>query len=134
MPNHSADARLITETMDEPRPEHLLYVPRAFAPVHKRALGVAVGAVIGLAFFLVTAFHVVLNPEPALPIGLLAQFFFGYEVSWRGSVVGLFWGFFTGFVAGWFAAFVHNFVTAITIFVFKARGELAQTKDFLDHI
>jgi hypothetical protein len=109
-------------------------LPRAFAPVHKRALGVAVGCVFGLAFLLVTAFHVVLTPVPALPIALLSQFFYGYEVSWRGAAVGLCWGLTTGFVAGWFVAFVYNFATAITVFVFKARGELAQTRDFLDHI
>jgi hypothetical protein len=109
-------------------------LPRAFAPVHKRALGVAVGCVFGLAFLLVTAFHVVLTPAPALPIALLSQFFYGYEVSWRGAAVSLFWGFATGFVAGWFVAFVYNLATAITVFAFKARGELAQTRDFLDHI
>ena len=106
----------------------------AFAPVHKRALGVAVGCVVGLGFFALTAFHIVLHPTNAPNIALLAHFFYGYEVSWRGALVGFCWGSFTGFVAGWFVAFVHNLVTALKVFVFKTRGELAQTKDFLDHI
>jgi len=109
-------------------------LPHAFAPLHKRALGVAVGCVAGLAFFSVTAFHVVLRPADAPPLALLSQYFYGYEVSWRGALVGLFWGFFTGFVAGWFVAFVRNLVTAIKIFIFRAKSELSQTKDFLDHI
>ena len=109
-------------------------LPLAFAPLHKRALGVAVGCVAGLGFFAVTAFHVVLRPADAPPLALLAQYFYGYEVSWRGAFVGLFWGFFTGFVAGWFVAFVRNLVTAIRIFIVRTKGELAQTKDFLDHI
>ncbi len=109
-------------------------LPHAFAPLHKRALGVAVGSVAGLAFFFVTAFHVVLRPSGAPPIALLSQYFYGFEVSWWGAFVGLFWGFITGFVAGWFVAFVRNLVTAIKIFIFRTKGELAQTKDFLDHI
>ena len=113
------------------RPELL---PHAFAPLHKRALGVAVGCVAGLGFFVVTAFHVVLNPAVAPPLALLGQYFYGYEVSWWGALVGLFWGFFTGFVAGWFVAFVRNLVTAIKIFIFRTKSEFAQTKDFLDHI
>jgi hypothetical protein len=109
-------------------------LPHAFAPVHKRALGVAVGCVAGLGLFALTAFHIVLQPTNAPNIALLAHFFYGYEVSWRGALVGFCWGGFTGFVAGWFVAFVHNLVTAIKVFAFKTRGELAQTKDFLDHI
>ena len=109
-------------------------LPRAFAPVHKRALGVAVGCVVGLGFFALTAFHIVLHPTSGPNIALLAHFFYGYEVSWRGALVGFCWGGFTGFVAGWFVAFVHNLVTALKVFAFKTRGELAQTKDFLDHI
>ena len=134
MPDRMLSAKSIAEPMPGRQSAQPPALPHAFAPVHKRALGSAVGVVFGLGFFLVTAFHIVLNPVPALPIALLAQFFYGYEVTWWGSVVGLAWGFFTGFVAGWFVAFVHNLVTAITVFVFKTRGELAQTKDFLDHI
>jgi hypothetical protein len=114
------------------RPPSLL--PHAFAPVHKRALGVAVGLVFGLVIAAVTAFHLVLRPADAPPIELLAQFFYGYRISWSGAVIGFSWGFFTGFVAGWFVGFVHNLAMAITVFVFKTRGELEQTKDFLDHI
>ncbi|HYM22622.1 MAG TPA: hypothetical protein VEU08_05425, partial [Vicinamibacterales bacterium] len=84
--------------------------------------------------FAVTAFHVLFRPDPALPIDLLSQYFYGYTVSWPGAFVGLFWGFFTGFVFGWFAAFVRNFVIAARIFLLRSKAELTQTKDFLDHI
>jgi hypothetical protein len=109
-------------------------LPHAFAPVYKLALGVAVGFISGLGVAAVTIFHLVLDPRGALPLHLLSQFFYGYELSWPGALVGFCWGFFTGFVAGWFLGFVHNLVTAVTVFIFKTRGELAQTKDFLDHI
>jgi hypothetical protein len=106
----------------------------AFAPVHKRALGVAVGSMSGLLIFVVTVFHVVLHPEGALDIGSSANTSSGYTVSWQGAFIGLFWGFVSGFVMGWFIAFVRNFVIAIRVFTLRAKGELARTADFLDHI
>jgi hypothetical protein len=109
-------------------------VALAFAPVHKRALGVAVGTVLGLALFAVTVFHVVLRPVNAPDIGLVGQYFYGFEVSWKGAFVGLFWGFVTGFVGGWFVAFTRNFITALKVFTLRTKAELAQTKHFLDHI
>jgi tetrahydromethanopterin S-methyltransferase subunit G len=106
---------------------------RAFAPVDKRALGVAVGIVAGLALFAITAFHVVFRPVNALRLELLNQYFDGYNVSWRGAAVGLCWGFLTGFIAGWFLAFTRNLVMAMMVFTFKIKGDLANTRDFLDH-
>jgi hypothetical protein len=106
----------------------------AFAPVHKRALGVAVGLTFALVLFAVTAFHVVAQLERAPKIALLAQYFYGYEVTWNGAFIGAFWGFVTGFVAGWFVAFVRNLITAIYVFMVRAKAELKQTADFLDHI
>jgi hypothetical protein len=104
------------------------------APVHKVALGVAVGAVCGAAVFVLTAFHVVLKPQKALDIGLLSEYLTGYSVSWAGAFVGLFWGVLIGFVAGWFVAFVRNLVIAIRVLTIKGRADLAQSRDFLDHI
>jgi hypothetical protein len=105
-----------------------------FKPVHKLALGVGVGSVLGICVFAVTAFHVLLQPQDAPPIQLLSHYFYGYAPTWPGAFVGLFWGGFTGFVAGWFVGFVHNLVTATMVFIFKAKGEMAQMRNFLDHI
>jgi hypothetical protein len=103
-------------------------------PVHKVALGVAVGVVSGLAVFALTVFHVMLKPRDALDIGLLSQYLAGYSVSWTGAFVGLFWGFLIGFVAGWFVAFVRNLVIAIRVLLIRGRADLAQSGDFLDQI
>ena len=106
----------------------------AFAPVHKVALGLALGSVCGAAVFALTVFHVVLQPHPAPQIGLLSQYFQGYEVSWRGAFIGLFWGVVVGFVTGWFVAFVRNFVIAVRVFMLRTTAELAQMKEFFDHL
>ncbi len=108
----------------------------AFAPLHKRAFGTAIGAAAGLAIFGVTAIHLLRNPprQESIDLELLAQFFYGYSLSWQGAVIGLLWGFLVGFVAGWFVAFCRNLVIAASIFITKTRAELRETRDFLDHI
>jgi hypothetical protein len=106
----------------------------AFAPLHKRAFGVAVGTATALCLFVLTAFHITVQPEEALNVGLLGQYFYGYTVTWSGAVVGALWGFFTGYVAGWFIAFCRNVVLGIMLFIGRTRTELEATRDFLDHI
>jgi hypothetical protein len=107
---------------------------RVFAPLHKRALGLAVGLTFGAIIFLMTAFHLIIGPVDDAPIALLAQYFYGYDVSWRGAVLGLWWGFVAGFAAGWFFAFCRNFVVATWVFVIRTRASLYQASDFPDHI
>ncbi|MBC7789145.1 MAG: hypothetical protein H7Z74_04285 [Anaerolineae bacterium] len=106
----------------------------AFAPLHKRAFGTAVGTAAGLTFFFVTLVHVLTDPRGGLPLGLLAEYFYGYSVTGIGAFIGLAWGMAIGFVAGWFFAFCRNLALAISIFVSRTRGELESTRDFLDHI
>jgi hypothetical protein len=109
-------------------------VERAFAPLHKRALGTAVGLTAALAVFLVTAFHILVAGERGVPIGLLAQYFYGYNITWPGALIGMWWGFVAGFAAGWFVAFLRNLALATWVFRVRTRAELNQTSDFLDHI
>jgi len=106
----------------------------AFAPIHKAALGVAAGVVFGTLIFIVTAFHVVLRPIGGPNLNLLAQYFYGYHVSWTGAVIGFGWGAVTGFVMGWFGAFVRNLAVSISVFALKTKADLKRTADFLDHI
>jgi hypothetical protein len=116
---------------DQPLP---LDVQLAFAPLHKRAFGMAVGTAAALLCFLLTAVYLVRDPQPGINLGLLAQYFYGYTVSWTGAVIGALWGGFTGFVAGWFVAFCRNLVMGVLVFVTRTRSELAATRDFLDHV
>ena len=105
----------------------------AFATLHKRALGVAVGLTLALVVAVVTVFHMIARPND-VPIHLIAEYFYGYDTTWRGMAVGAWWAFVAGFVAGWFLAFVRNFMVATWMFVIRARATLSQTQDFLDHI
>lgn len=106
----------------------------AFAPMHKRAFGVATGSAAALVMVLLTVAALLLPSARGFPLELLGEYFAGYSVSWGGVVIGAAWGFVVGFVAGWFTAFCRNLALAISAFVIKVRAELSQTRDFLDHI
>jgi hypothetical protein len=107
-------------------------IAMAFAPVHKRALGAAVGLTLGAAVATVTAFHVAVRPVNAPDVSLLAQYFYGYTVSWQGVGVGFLWGFASGFVTGWFVGFVRNFTLTAWLLVVRTKASL--TQPFLDDI
>lgn len=106
----------------------------AFLPLHKRALGMALGTATGLVCFLITAVALVRTPHEDFDLSLLAQYFYGYTFSWAGAFVSLAWGFVVGFTAGWFVAFCRNLVIAVSLWLTRTRAELAASRDFLDHI
>lgn len=105
-----------------------------FLPMHKRAFGTATGFAAALILFLLTAVTIVGHFEDVAGLGLLAQFFAGYSVTWTGAVVGAAWAGFTGFVMGWFLAFARNFFVAGMILYVRARTDLEQSRNLLDHI
>lgn len=109
----------------------LLY---AFAPMHKRAFGVATGTAGALVVALLTLGGLLLPRARGFPLYLLGEYFQWYSVSWPGLVIGAAWGFLVAFVAGWFFAFCRNLALAISTFMIRARAELSDTRDFLDHI
>lgn len=106
----------------------------AFAPLHKRAFGVATGTAGATLMALLTILRLVNWSGEGFPLGLLEQFFAGYTVSWSGVFVGAAWGFAVAFVAGWFAAFCRNLALAVSAFFIRTRAELSETRNFLDHI
>lgn len=122
----------ITVTPDEqPVISAMLF---AFAPLHKRAFGVATGVAGGLFMAALTLAGMFMPGARAFPLGLLGQYFQGYSVSWPGVFIGAGWGFLVAFVGGWFAAFCRNLALAITAFVIRTRAEMESTREFLDHI
>jgi hypothetical protein len=106
----------------------------AFAPLHKRAFGIAIGTATGLTIALITAVYLIRGAGPQVDLWLLKNYFWGYSPTWKGVLIGGWWGFVAGFVAGWFLAFCRNIIIAISIFLVRTRNELGNTRDFLDHI
>ena len=105
----------------------------AFAPLHKRAFGMALGLACALAMAFVTTMPLI-RTQPQIDLTLLNEYFYGYTMSWAGVLVATLWAGFVGFVMGWFVAFCRNFVLAVSAFIIKTRAELVQSADFLDHI
>jgi hypothetical protein len=106
----------------------------AFRPLHKRAFGTAIGAAGAVIVLAVTIVDVVRGPGTGLQLELLAEFFPGYTVTWSGALIGAAWASFVGFCFGWFFAFGRNVVIAVQLVLLRTRAEIAQTRDFLDHI
>ena len=104
-----------------------------FAPIDKRAFGLAIGITAALALALTTAIDLMLA-KPWLGLNLLGTYFAGYSVSWTGVLIGALWALGVGFVAGWLLAFLRNFTLAVSMFLVRTRAELDETSDFLDHI
>lgn len=121
-----------TEEREERELERALAL--AFAPLHKRAFGMALGAAAALVLFAVTVLGMFMDPEGRTNLALLAQYLAGYEESWTGALIGAGWGFFIGYIAGWFIAFTRNLVLAVWLLIVKARADMAETRDFLDHV
>ena len=120
----------------------------AFAPLDKRAFGLAVGIWAAVAIAGVTAYHLVFDrvllerveflagkSYSGDPLWLLAQYFRGYDpTSIAGLGIGALWGLWTGFVVGWFVAFARNFFVAVWLFAVRTREQLSANREFLDHI
>jgi hypothetical protein len=83
--------------------------------------GSVTGIVTGLAIFVATNWLIIkggpIGPEGEPVIGphlwLLGQFFIGYEVTFRGSLIGFVYGFVVGFAVGYFAARVYNWLVGL---------------------
>ncbi len=43
-------------------------------------------------------------------LNLLSNFYWGYEVTWFGSIVGFFYGALTGWAIGWIIGVIYNFI------------------------
>lgn len=112
-------------------PDELLI--QTFAKIDRSALGVAVGVLSGAGIFLATNFLIFKGgARVGATIALLNNYFFGYSVTFAGSVVGLIYGFVAGFILGWLVAFLRNFVIKIYLHIIKFKGRVASASNFLD--
>lgn len=71
--------------------------------------GVVTGILLGTGIFIATNWLILKGGKPVGPhLALLGQFFWGYSVSFVGSIVGLAYGFICGFVIGCVMAWTYN--------------------------
>lgn len=106
----------------------------AFAPLDKRAFGLAAGIVLAIALASLTVASMLIDASQRFPLALLSEYCIGYEVSIRGAGIGGAWMFVIGFVWGWFLAFCRNLVLAIWLISVNVRADVEASRTFLDHI
>jgi hypothetical protein len=71
--------------------------------------GLVTGIIAGLGIFIATNWLVLKGGDVVGPhLGLLGQFFIGYEVSFVGSLIGFMYALVTGFALGYFVARIYN--------------------------
>lgn len=108
-------------------------IVQAFARLDRTALGISIGALCGLAVFVMTNFLILKGGEHiGQNLQLLSQYFIGYKVTFIGSLIGLVYGFVFGFILGWSTAFLRNLFISIYIHIVKLRANWSSVQDFID--
>jgi len=95
-----------------PNEEKLL---RGVLRLNGKILGLVLGILLGLAIFIGTNWLLIkgaITPSGEYVIGphlqLLSQFFWGYRVSFLGSIIGFFYGFALGTLCGSAIGWIYN--------------------------
>lgn len=88
---------------------------RAIARLRASVMALVCALFGGTGLFVATVWLVIRGPSPGSSrvgptLGLLRNYFPGYEVTWTGSLLGLFYGALTGAVLGWMTALIYNLV------------------------
>jgi len=73
----------------------------------KNAYGLAWGIAAGIALFIITN-YIALLTNGGQTLVKLNQIYWGYSISFGGSLLGLIYGFVTGYILGWFVALFYN--------------------------
>ena|ERR1051325_6692799 len=91
---------------------------RAVSRIQANVMAITCAALGGVGFFFLTAWLLVKGGQEVGPhLRLLSQYFIGYSVTWKGSLIGGLYGALVGGVGGWLIATVYNGVVAL-----RARG------------
>jgi hypothetical protein len=68
----------------------------------------------GVGLFVMTAWLLIKGgPQVGAHLQLLGHYFIGYSVTWKGCLVGLFYGALVGGVVGWSIGAIYNGIVAI---------------------
>ena len=121
----SVDDRLTPQPVVTPEIEERLR--DAFARYDPVALASAIGTVAAIGLFLATAGLLLRSEEPQGPtLSLLGHYFFGYDVSWAGGVVGALEAGAVGFGFGYLLARLLNGVVSLVETSLRRDLEMAK--------
>jgi hypothetical protein len=84
-------------------------ISRTVARLQGGVLAVVCGLIGGMGLFLMTVWLLLKGgTEVGSHLQLLSNYFIGYSVTWKGSIIGLLYGFLTGAILGWIIGFLYN--------------------------
>ncbi len=107
--NNLYDSAVSQPGSDASREEEL--IRHAVLRLNGNVLGFVIGTIFALVVFLATNWLVLKGGEVVGPhLQLLDQFYWGYSVTFVGSLVGAAWAFVTGYVVGLFIGWIYNAV------------------------
>jgi hypothetical protein len=92
-------------------------INRAIARMRASVMALVCALFGGAGLCIATLWLVIRGPSPGATqvgptLGLLSNYFPGYEVTWTGSLLGFFYGALSGAVIGWTAALIYNWVAS----------------------
>ncbi len=106
----------------------------ALAKLDSVALGISLGTLFAMVIFLATNLLIFKGGKAIGPnLELLNQYFIGYEVTFRGSLIGLVYGFLSGFILGFLIAFLRNTVVRVYLHLVKLKGSISAINDYIDN-
>lgn len=106
-----------------------------FSKMDKTAFGLATGIVFGGILFMATLWTILLPVETVkapLNLGLLSHFFYGYSISWKGTIVGGLYGFVVGFLLGWMFAAFRNAMIGLYLYRVTKKVRNIGFREFLE--
>jgi len=100
--------------MNQGEPYDTEQVSRAVARMKAGVLALVFGAFGGIGLFVMTVWLLIKGgPDVGAHLGLLGQYFVGYEVSWLGAFVGLVYGALCCGFLGWLIGVIYNRIVGI---------------------
>lgn len=89
-------------------------VSRVVARIHASVLAFVFAVIGGMSIFVMTVWLLIKGGENiGYHLQLLSQYFIGYSVTWKGSIVGLFYGALIGGIFGWSIGWIYNLIVGI---------------------
>ncbi|HET9530193.1 MAG TPA: hypothetical protein VFQ92_07575 [Blastocatellia bacterium] len=87
---------------------------REVIKIQASVLAVVCALIGGIGLFTMTAWLLIKDgPNVGAHLRLLGHYLIGYSVSWKGSLVGFFWGMLIGGLIGWTIGKIYNGIAGI---------------------
>src|SRR5262247_1543987 len=90
-------------------PDEINEISRAVVRIQAGVLALVFALLGGIGLFTMTVWLLLKGGhQVGVHLQLLGQYFVGYSVTWRGSVIGFFYGALAGGIIGWVIGVIYN--------------------------